>query len=233
MRRLAKEGMLNPMLATGSFEQQKLDRLAEALSEFYAHARRIPVSPQAHVRRWRGQLDENLRSLSNPQFGFPATIVAKLDPALRAFVADGADCLRQRAVNRRIDEGHGDLRSEHIYISSSVAIIDCLEFQASFRILDPFDELAFLSLECERMGAAEARRYIVERTAGRLRDNVSPARFIFYRCCRAMMRARLGAAHLLEAWLRAPGRCRQRRKRRRRSDMRGAVGGTHQSVTAA
>ena len=210
MRRLPQEGMLDHMLATGSFEQQKLDRLAEVLSEFYAHARRVPVSPQAHVRRWRGQLDENLRSLSNPRFGLPATIVAKVDRALRAFVADGADCLRQRAVNGRIVEGHGDLRPEHIYIGSSVAIIDCLEFQASFRTLDPFDELAFLSLECERMGAGEAGRYIVERTAGRLRDNVSPALFIFYRCCRAMMRARLAAAHLLEARLRAPGRWRQR-----------------------
>ena len=210
MRRLRREDMLDYMLATGRpIERQKLDRLADVLAKFYAHAHRVRVSPRAHAHQWRRQLDENLRSLSNARFGLPATIVARVDRALRAFLADGADDLQQRAVDGRIVEGHGDLRPEHISVSSSVAIIDCLEFQASFRTLDPFDELAFLSMECERTGAGEAGRHIVERTAGCLRDNVSPALFVFYRCCRAMMRARLAAAHLIEANLRAPAKWRQ------------------------
>ena len=209
MRRLPLEGMLDHMLATGSIERQKLDRLADVLAQFYAHAHRVPMLPQAHARQWRRHLDENLRSLSNSRFGLPATIVARIDRALRAFLADGADGLRQRVADGRIVEGHGDLRLEHIFIRSSVAIIDCLEFQASFRTLDPFDELAFLSMECERMGAGEAGRHIVERTAGRLRDNVSPALFVFYRCYRATMRARLAAAHLIEVNIRAPAKWRQ------------------------
>ena len=55
--------------------------------------------------------------------------------------------------DRRIVDGHGDLRPEHIWLDDPIEIIDCLEFNARLRAVDPFDEIAFLSLKCERLGA--------------------------------------------------------------------------------
>ena len=57
-----------------------------------------------------------------------------------------ATCLRKRVRSRRIVDGHGDLRPEHIWLGDPVRIIDCLEFNARLaggrsirrdRILEP------------------------------------------------------------------------------------------------
>ena len=45
---------------------------------------------------------------------------------------------------RRIIDGHGDLRPEHIWLGDPVRIIDCLEFNKRLRTVDPFDEIAYL-----------------------------------------------------------------------------------------
>ena len=100
-------------------------------------------------------------------------------------------------------DGHGDLRPEHIWLGDPVRIIDCLEFNAQLRACDPFDEIAFLSLECERLGAAWAGEHIRRRMRA-LRDGPPEELFFFYRCHRATLRARLAIAHLLEPDPRTP-----------------------------
>ena len=60
--------------------------------------------------------------------------------------------LDSRAARGCVVEAHGDLRPEHVCLLPEPQIIDCLEFSRDFRILDPADELAFLALECERLG---------------------------------------------------------------------------------
>jgi aminoglycoside phosphotransferase family enzyme len=66
------------------------------------------------------------------------------------------------------------------------------------------DELAFLCLECERLGIAWAGRYLRRRVMRDLRDHTPEALFWFYRCHRATLRARLAIAHLLEPRPRTP-----------------------------
>ena len=64
--------------------------------------------------------------------------------------------------------------------------------------MDPFDEIAYLSLECERLGAGWIGDYCHRKIAEALHDDAPPAVYRFYRCHRAMLRARLAIAHLLE-----------------------------------
>jgi aminoglycoside phosphotransferase family enzyme len=119
-------------------------------------------------------------------------------------VTERAGLLAERVRRRWIVDGHGDLRPEHIYLGDPVRIIDCLEFNARLRMVDPFDEIAFLCLECERLGAAWAGEYLRRRIARMLHDGHCDELFIFYRCYRAMLRARLSIAHLLEPNPRTP-----------------------------
>ena len=100
---------------------------------------------------------------------------------------------------RRIVDGHGDLRPEHIWLDHQVRIIDCLEFNPRLRAVDPFDEIAFLDLECERLGAAWAGRYIRARVERGLREDLPLELYHFYRSYRATLRARLAIAHLARA----------------------------------
>ena len=72
------------------------------------------------------------------------------------------------------------------------------------RAVDPFDEIAYLCIECDRLGARWASQYIRRRAIHALRDHLSDALFTFYRCHRATLRARLSIAHLMEAEPRTP-----------------------------
>jgi aminoglycoside phosphotransferase family enzyme len=71
-------------------------------------------------------------------------------------------------------------------------------------MVDPFDEVAFLCLECQRLGVPWAGEYLRRRIMHALHDGYSEELFIFYRCHRATLRARLAIAHLLEPHPRTP-----------------------------
>ena len=44
-----------------------------------------------------------------------------------------------------------------------VRIIDCLEFNPKLRAVDPLDEVAFLCVECDRLGAPWASDFLRRR----------------------------------------------------------------------
>ena len=96
------------------------------------------------------------------------------------------------------------MRPEHIWLGNPLRIIDCLEFNDNLRANDPFDELAFLTLECERLGGAWVARYLRRRLTRALPHPPSAELFTFYRCHRATLRARLAVAHLFEKDVRTP-----------------------------
>ena len=114
--------------------------------------------------------------------------------------------LLSRLTAGRIVEGHGDLRPEHIYLGDPPAAIDCLEFSRRLRLLDPFEELAFLGMECAVLGAAWVGALLVARCAARLSDPIPDRVVAFYAAFRAAMRARQALTHLLDPTPREPAK---------------------------
>ena len=115
--------------------------------------------------------------------------------------------LWQRVEERRIVEGHGDLRPEHVCLGTPPQIIDCLEFRAELRYLDPADELAFLAMECERLGAPGIGQILFYRYSQRTGDRPPPLLILFYQAIGAMIRARIAILHLQEFPVRDPENC--------------------------
>ena len=204
MERLDDSQMLDNVIRERRLHRWQLDRLVEILLQFYRHAKPVFIAPAVHVAELLRGLAYNRRILLDPRLGIPPGSVRRVDAIQRRFVSERAGLLAERVRRRYIVDGHGDLRPEHIYLGDPVRIIDCLEFNARLRMVDPFDEIAFLCLECERLGAAWAGEYLRRRIAHLLYDGHCDELFIFYRCYRAMLRARLSIAHLLEANPRTP-----------------------------
>ena len=184
----------------------QFDRLVATFCQFHRWAPPVSISPDRHLVAWQRNLRYNRCVLLEPRLGMPAGLVRHIDGAQRLFLAFRASLLAGRVRARRIVDGHGDLRPEHICLGDTPCIIDCLEFNAALRAADPFDEVAFLSLECEWLGTPWVGRYIRRRIAAALRDGPSDELFTFYRCYRATLRARLAIAHLLEPSPRTPGK---------------------------
>ena len=204
MRRLDESRTLEHVLATHELAARQLDHVVATLVEFYRRAHAVFVSPATHLINWHRSLDYNKRVLLDPRFALPAGLIRRIDRAQRRFLATRSRLIAGRMRGRHIVDGHGDLRPEHIWLDDPVTIIDCLEFNAGLRAVDPFDEIAYLCVECERLGGAWASAHIRRRAIHALRDHLSQELFTFYRCHRATLRARLAIAHLYEPTPRTP-----------------------------
>jgi uncharacterized protein len=77
-------------------------------------------------------------------------------------------------------------------------VFDCLEFDRDLRLVDPIDELAFLSMECERLGAAEVEPVLFDTYSRLTGDRPPPELVRFYKAYRAYFRALQAAWHVDE-----------------------------------
>ena len=198
MRRLPAERMLDRLIADGSLTARDIEALAGRLGEFYASAARSTISAHDYVAHFFREHAETCRIVTMRDFALDHDLPrALLDRVERLLVAQ-TPALEARVREKRIVDGHGDLRPEHICFCAPLAIFDCLEFNAQLRQVDPFDELAFLDLECDCLGAPQAGAAIVAATAERLGEAPPRPLFALYGACRALLRARLALAHLLD-----------------------------------
>jgi aminoglycoside phosphotransferase family enzyme len=197
MRRLDTAATLEEALLRDDLSMHDLDRLVATLDRFYRRARKIAISPAMLISLWHRSLAANRLVLAQPKLGLPAGLVRRIDRAQTRFLDRKSLLLASRVRRHRIVDGHGDLRPEHIWLGPPVRIIDGLEFNALLRVVDPLDEIAFLSLECSRLGGDRYGRHIVRRIAAGMSDHEDEL-FVFYRCYRATLRARLAIAHLID-----------------------------------
>jgi uncharacterized protein len=196
MRRLDPAGSLDSQLADHRLTFGQLQIVLATLERFYRRTSTVRVSPGALLAHWRRITAENHAALSDSRGGLPVSTVRHLAYVHSRFLDRHRTLLAERALAGRIVDGHGDLRPEHIWVGPPPRIIDCLEFNASLRAVDPSDDLSFLSLECIRLGHREFGDYI--RRHALTAFGPSGPLFHFYRSCRAAIRARLAIAHLFE-----------------------------------
>jgi uncharacterized protein len=204
MRRLPAERMLDRMIAARTLAADDVRRVVRKLAAFYRACAPLPTSPEAHLRRFAAGIRENRHELARPAYCLATHDVEDLCERQRAALARHADALAARARAGRIVEAHGDLRPEHVCIETEPQIIDCLEFSRDLRSLDPADELAFLTLECERLSAGWVHACAFAAYAEATGDTPAPALVAFYQSYRAAVRAKIAAWHLNDDGVRAP-----------------------------
>lgn len=204
MRRLPAQHMLDQRIASGDVTPADIDTLLGVLASFYSHAPAVAVDPQAYLQRMQREQQTNRQVLLDPRWQLPGSAPAldRLDRALH----EHAPALQARAAQGRVLDGHGDLRPEHVCLLHPPVVIDCLEFNAVLRQVDPFDEIAYLGLECEMAGAPWIAAQLFDGCAQALNDRPSPSLLQLYTAQRALLRARLALAHLLDPVPRTPER---------------------------
>ncbi|MES3023197.1 MAG: hypothetical protein V4857_16655 [Pseudomonadota bacterium] len=210
MRRLPACRMLDRMIAERRARAADFARIAGVLAHFHRACARVATSTQSYCARLQAQVDANRREQNACADELPHGIVAAVCRAQCGALRALEPLLAARVGGGRIVEGHGDLRPEHICLCARVAVIDCLEFAPELRALDPADELAFLALECERMGAAPAAAVLQQAYRERSGDRPDARLVHFYQSYRASLRATLALRHLREAQFRESPQWRER-----------------------
>jgi uncharacterized protein len=196
MVRLDTEHMFDRRLLVGDWRYAEIEGLAQRLAGFFATARRVHLSPPQLRRRISREI-----TATRAAFRGEARFAALLTPTARrldAFLCRRWAMFRRRLSEHRLVDGHGDLRPEHIYLRDTPRIIDCLEFRADLRQLDPPNELAYLGLECRRLGGLAIEERLLRRYSVRTGDRPPPDLVRFYTALNALVRARIAIRHLAE-----------------------------------
>jgi len=198
MRRLPADRTLQKAIQSGNWTADDIRRVASLLSKFYKDARPLDLGFAEYRERFKKDVLANLAELGKPEHRLHADQVQRVHEAQLDFIESRSDLLYARIRDHRIVEGHGDLRPEHIYLGDDPLITDCLEFSLQFRTLDPVDDLAFLAMECERLGAPSIEPLLFDTYREITGDRPPKALIQFYKSVRAGLRAKLALWHLRE-----------------------------------
>jgi aminoglycoside phosphotransferase family enzyme len=192
--------MLDTVIKAGQADAAVVSKVAALLSRFYAGLAPVELSQSGYIQRFEQEIDEHRRELAIPDYGMPGNLISAITLTQANFLQGNVGLLGERISRRRIVEGHGDLRPEHVFIGDPPVVIDCLEFNKRFRIVD-------------LLGAPAVGEGIWRGYADTTGDSAPSALLSFYRSHRACLRAKLSLWHLKDHDVREPGKWRSRAKK--------------------
>ena len=193
MRRLPEERMLDRLVARRAVSRREMARIADRLMPFFQRAARSPAIDRfgmpAQVRELvLGNLRECQpfvgRLLSEADRAF-------IEAAYRQSLALHEPLLARRVRERRVIDGHGDLRCENICMTDPVHIFDCVEFEPAFRCGDVANDFSFLLMDLEFRGRRDLADALIDAYRRRLLDPASDLVLPFYKCHRSLVRGKV------------------------------------------
>ncbi|GAB3447722.1 AAA family ATPase [Streptomonospora sediminis] len=193
MHRMPDARRLSTLVRDGSDVGAQLRRIARVLAAFHAGADRgDEISVQGAASALRGRWSDGfaqVRALLQDVLEGRTEEIERL--ALR-FV-DGRHALFASRIDQgRVVDGHGDLLADDVFcLDDGPRILDCLEFDDALRFVDGLDDAAFLAMDLERLGAAEAADSFLDRYADFAGDPAPTALHHHYIAYRAFVRAKV------------------------------------------
>ncbi|HWQ33729.1 MAG TPA: hypothetical protein VNQ79_12820 [Blastocatellia bacterium] len=206
MRRLPSERMLDRAIASHTVSDEDARKVGALLAGFYKQAPPVQMTTAEYRQRLAAEIHTSRCELEKPEYALPVELLEPVITNQLEFLDQEMKLLDARVRAGLIVEAHGDLRPEHICLESRPVIIDCLEFNRDFRILDPASELAFLALECERLEASHTGGLVLQTYCSETGDHPPERLLLFYRSYHACLRARIAVWHLRDDEVRDPAK---------------------------
>lgn len=188
--------MFDQAIANHTVNDADVRKVARLLAAFYQRAAPVTLTVEEYAEQLTREVRANQIELTKPDYELRRATVNSIAEAQLRFLRDETNRLAARVHSGKIIEAHGDLRPEHICLEREPVIIDCLEFNRDFRILDTVSELAFLRLECERLGAPRVGALILQTYAEATGDAPPEKLLRFYQSLHACSRAKIALWHL-------------------------------------
>lgn len=192
MRRLPAGGDALSMVRRGELTAEHLERVAERLVPFHAThglGRPAPWSESEAFERVAGPCLANCEALRGR---VDADRLAALERRTRERLGALRPWIEARRLAGRAVDGHGDVHLEHVWFEDGEPrLIDCLEFDAELRAVDPACEVAFLAMDLRYRGRPDLAEAWLAACAGRADDFDGYTGVDFYAAYRAMVRAKV------------------------------------------
>jgi aminoglycoside phosphotransferase family enzyme/predicted kinase len=193
MKRLPADRMLDYMIRGGTATCEHIDKLLDVLIPFYAHSQHGPEIV-AHATAAAVELNarQNLTMIGQSDHGWPRSMLQRVRCSQLQFLKLSGDLFAARIRSRRVCEGHGDLRPEHVcMLGDRPVVFDCVEFSLPLRVADVISELAFLAMECDFLGAPDLGNALIQGYQKQSGDDAPESLTNFYKSYRACVRAKV------------------------------------------
>jgi len=197
MRQLPAALTFRNLLATGRINSSDLDRLAARLAGFHKNTRRVldsgarSYTQAACTENFRQIMPYSGKMLDAGRYDF-------IRAATFNFFIRNRHLIERRIAGGQFRDGHGDLRTEHVYFAEDghIQVMDCIEFNEHLRVVDTASDLAFLIMDLEFQRKSEAARYLLQAYYRHCDDPGLPALIDFFKCYRAMVRCKVNCIQL-------------------------------------
>ena len=193
MNRLPAERRLSHLVTQRQAVPQDLRQVARLLARFHARSPRSAEISRAGARdelqaRWEQSLQQ-VRSFDDL---LPAAVVDEVERLVHDFLAGRQALFELRLKTGCIVDGHGDLLAEDIFcLADGPRILDCLEFDDALRHVDRIDDIAFLAMDLEHLGAPALAAGLVTSYAEFSGDSAGDSLLHHYVAYRAFVRAKV------------------------------------------
>jgi aminoglycoside phosphotransferase family enzyme/predicted kinase len=218
MRRLSDERRADELLHARLLTPGHIDALAARIARFHEEAR-CDAETSAHgtVDAIRRNVEENFAQTRKSIDAYLKPEQAAEVEAWQLAALDDGAAFEARVARRRVRDGHGDLRLEHVYIDADgmISIIDCIEFNERFRFGDVCSDIAFLSMDLAWHGRVDLAERFLAQYALRSHDHELYSVVDFYESYRAFVRGKVASLLASDPVASAEARERARREARR------------------
>lgn len=193
MRRLPDDRRLDNLIAAQEIGAAEMQALAKRIAEFHSAAPSTEAWQYgAGAAIWQlvvSNIAETERLLADT---ISADKLKSIEAYIRRYISSHWRFLNMRARNGHVLDGHGDLRADAVYFTSEgITIIDCLEFSDALRHCDTASEVSFLAMDLERLGHPELSADFLRSYVQMTKDADLPILLPFYKCHRAIVRAKV------------------------------------------
>jgi len=221
MRQLPEDRSMQQLLRRGKIDRAALETLARILAAFYNQAATGNViNPLGTSEAVRTKFEDNFTQTQR----FVGELIDErifqiIRAACRSFLQRRQALFQHRIETEKIRDCHGDLRCGHIYFVDGIQIVDCIEFNEHFRYSDITWDLAFLAMDLDFEGFAKIAWELLKAYVESANDPDVFVLIDFYKCHRALVRAKVNCLRLEHECLGKSGKTRLRSEITRYMDL--------------
>jgi hypothetical protein len=196
MRRFPQDRLLDAVAKSGELSPPLLYALAAHIADFHAAALVRPyrggAAAMAEIVR---ENDECLRACR--KLRFPDREVRELHDHSTDLLTRLAPLLDRRRAEGKVRRCHGDLHLRNICVLDGKPVLfDCLEFSDEFASIDVLYDLAFLLMDLDHRGHAQAANLVLNRYLDLTGEDDGLAAMPLFVSLRAAIRAHVTASAL-------------------------------------
>jgi hypothetical protein len=170
MRRMPADRRLSTMIGEGGARVEHIDAIARLLATFHAGAHTDDeVAATATVDAVRGnwmQSFDQMRPFTDAGGPLPVAEAGRVEELALRYL-EGRRALFDRRIDvGRVRDGHGDLLADDIFmLDDGPRVLDCIEFNDRLRYGDVLNDVAFLVMDLEFLGATSLADELLARWA--------------------------------------------------------------------